>query len=64
MDRLQRIYRLHHLSEDCRQPVPLRVLQDKFECSRATVNRIIQEMPFSSMHRLNMTDSATATITH
>ncbi|MDP2760142.1 MAG: YafY family protein [Sideroxyarcus sp.] len=44
MDRLQRIYKLHQLIATHRRPVPHNVLQEKLECSRATVNRIIQEM--------------------
>lgn len=44
MDRLRRIYKLHQIITSHRYPVPHRVLQEKLECSRATVNRIIQEM--------------------
>jgi len=44
MERLQRIYRLHQILAGRRQPVAHQVLQEKLECSRATVNRIIQEM--------------------
>jgi len=44
MDRLQRIYRLHQIISSHRLPVSHSVLQDKIECSRATVNRIIQEL--------------------
>lgn len=44
MERLQRIYRLHQILAGRRQPVAHQVLQEKIECSRATVNRIIQEM--------------------
>lgn len=44
MERLQRIYRLHQIFVEHRRPVSLHVLQEKLECSRATVNRIIQEM--------------------
>lgn len=44
MDRLRRIYQLHKLLASRRLPVSHRVLQEKLECSRATVNRIIQEM--------------------
>ena len=44
MDRLQRIYRLHQIIVAHRCPVPLRLLREKLECSRATVNRIIQEL--------------------
>ena len=44
MDRLQRIYKLHQVIAAHRLPVPHSVLQEKLECSRATVNRIIQEM--------------------
>ena len=44
MDRLQRIYKLHQTIAAHRLPVPHSVLQEKLECSRATVNRIIEEM--------------------
>ncbi len=44
MDRLQRIYKLHQVIAAHRLPVPHSVLQKKLECSRATVNRIIEEM--------------------
>lgn len=44
MDRLQRIYRLHQIISSHRLPVPHSVLQEKIECSRATINRIIQEL--------------------
>jgi proteasome accessory factor C len=44
MNQLQRIYRLHRIIASRHQPVPHLVLQQSLECSRATVNRIIQEM--------------------
>lgn len=44
MDRLQRIYKLHQAVSSRRHPVSCQTLQDELECSRATVNRIIQEM--------------------
>jgi proteasome accessory factor C len=44
MDRLQRIYKLHQAVSLRRHPVSCQTLQDDLECSRATVNRIIQEM--------------------
>jgi proteasome accessory factor C len=44
MDRLQRIYRLHQIISSHRLPVSLHTLQEKIECSRATINRIIQEL--------------------
>lgn len=44
MDRLQRIYKLHQIIAAHRLPVPHSLLQEKLECSRATVNRIIEEM--------------------
>ena len=44
MDRLQRIYKLHQAVSSRRRPVSCQTLQDDLECSRATVNRIIQEM--------------------
>lgn len=44
MERLQRIYRLHQILAVHKRPLQHRVLCEKLECSRATVNRIIQEM--------------------
>ena len=44
MDRLQRIYKLHQVIAAHRLPVPHHVLQEKLECSRATVTRVIEEM--------------------
>ncbi|MBI3479781.1 MAG: WYL domain-containing protein [Nitrosomonadales bacterium] len=44
MDRLQRIYKLHRVIASHRLPVPHSVLQEKLECSRATVTRVIEEM--------------------
>jgi len=44
LDRLQRIYKLHNLIISHRLPVPHSLLQEKLECSRTTINRIIQEM--------------------
>src|SRR5574340_551658 len=44
MDRLQRIYKLHQAISSRRRPVSCQTLQDELGCSRATVNRIIQEM--------------------
>jgi len=44
VDRLQRIYKLHQAVSSRRQPVSCHTLQNELECSRATVNRIIQEI--------------------
>jgi len=44
MDRLQRIYKLHQVISSHRRPVSHAILQDKLECSRATVTRVIEEM--------------------
>lgn len=44
MERLQRIYRLHQILAAHKRPLQHKVLCEKLECSRATVNRIIQEM--------------------
>lgn len=44
MDRLQRIYKLHRIIASRRHPVSRATLEQELECSRATVNRIIQEM--------------------
>lgn len=44
LDKLQRIYRLHQIISSHRHPVSRSVLEQKLECSRATVKRIIEEM--------------------
>ena len=44
MDRFDRIYRLHRIIRSARRPVPRRVLEEKLECSRATVNRAIEDL--------------------
>ena len=44
MDRLQRIYKLHQVVSAHRLPVPHHILQERLDCSRATVNRVIEEM--------------------
>ena len=44
MDRLRRIYQLHQILKAHRHPMALNALQEKLECSRASVNRIIREM--------------------
>jgi len=44
MDLFERFFRLHQVLSNSRYPVPRRTLQDKLECSRATVNRIIRDM--------------------
>ncbi len=44
MDRFDRIFELHKILNQYRLPVSRKILEDKLECSRATVNRIIQDM--------------------
>ena len=44
MDKFDRIYALHRILRTARLPVPRRVLEERLECSRATVRRIIEEM--------------------
>ncbi len=44
MDLFDRIYSLDHILRQTRYPVTLKVLQEKLECSRATVNRLIHNM--------------------
>ena len=44
MDRFDRIYVLHKELRNARYPVPGQVLQQRLECSRATLNRIIEDM--------------------
>ena len=43
MDRFDRIYRLHRIIRSARRPAPRKTLEEKLECSRATVNRAIEE---------------------
>jgi predicted DNA-binding transcriptional regulator YafY len=44
MQRLQRIYKLHHVISSRRLPVSRSTLEKELECSRATVKRIIEDM--------------------
>ena len=44
MDRFHRYYRLHHVLSTRRTPVSRATLQQELECSRATVNRIIDDL--------------------
>ena len=44
MDRFDRIYRLHRIFCTSRHPVSRKALEDKLECSRATVNRAIEDL--------------------
>lgn len=44
MDKLTRLYKLHQTLLAHQYPVPMRVLQDRLECSRATAARAIEEM--------------------
>ncbi len=44
MDRFDRIYALHKELYNARYPVSGRLLQQRLECSRATLNRIIEDM--------------------
>lgn len=44
MDKLTRLFKLHHVLQAHKQPVPMRTIQDSLECSRATAARAIQEM--------------------
>lgn len=44
MDRLQKIYRLHGLLRGRRTVVPLSLIMEHLDCSRATANRVIREM--------------------
>ena len=45
MDRFDRIYALDKELRSACHPVPGKVLQQILECSRATLNRIIEDMP-------------------
>lgn len=44
MDLFDRIFCLHRILRQSRYSIPHAVLQERLECSRATVNRIIREM--------------------
>lgn len=44
MDLFDRIYRMHALLRRARYPVPRATLENRLECSRATVKRILREM--------------------
>lgn len=44
MDRFDRIFELHKILSQYRRPVARKILEDRPECSRATVGRIIQDM--------------------
>ncbi len=44
MDRFDRIFELHKLLQNARYPVPRRKLEERLECSKATVKRIISNM--------------------
>ena len=44
MDRLTRVYKLHQILKSRRRPVPLQVLREELECSRASVIRIIRDL--------------------
>ncbi|SFM18030.1 helix-turn-helix transcriptional regulator [Nitrosomonas communis] len=44
MDRLQRIYKLHQILASRRSPVSRQMLEERLECSPATVKRLIEEL--------------------
>jgi predicted DNA-binding transcriptional regulator YafY len=44
VDRFDRIFELNRILQSARHPVSRRRLQDEFECSRATIKRIIEDM--------------------
>ena len=44
MDRFDRIYRLHRIFRSARHPVSRKTLEERLECSRATVNRAIEDL--------------------
>ena len=44
MERFHRYYALHQLLKGRRVPAPRAVIQEKLECSRATVSRIIEDL--------------------
>jgi len=44
MNRIDRIYQLHRLLANRRTPISREAIEEKMECSRSTVTRVIQEM--------------------
>jgi proteasome accessory factor C len=44
MDRFDRIYALDRLFRQARRPIPLKVLMEKMECSRATLFRTMEDL--------------------
>jgi predicted DNA-binding transcriptional regulator YafY len=44
MDKLNRIYKLHHLLRARRLPVPLSAIQEELGCSERTARRVIVEL--------------------
>lgn len=44
MDRLQRSYQLHQILSSAHYPVSRRQLEERLECSAATIKRIIEEL--------------------
>ncbi|MGB1109624.1 MAG: helix-turn-helix transcriptional regulator [Gammaproteobacteria bacterium] len=44
MDRFDRIFEMHKVFSTSRYPVPMKRLMEQLECSRATVNRILDDM--------------------
>lgn len=44
MDKLTRLFKLHQVLQAHQRPVPMRVIQDRLECSRATAARVIREL--------------------
>ena len=44
MDRFDRIYRLHHLLQGRRTPLPRRVIEEELGCTERTAKRVIQTM--------------------
>lgn len=44
MDRFSRIFDLHKVLSSARYPVSRRAIQERLECSRATFNRIVEDM--------------------
>lgn len=44
MDRLEKVYRLHRILVQRRTPISLSELEDRLECSRPTVYRVIEDL--------------------
>jgi predicted DNA-binding transcriptional regulator YafY len=44
MELFDRFYALHHELDRAKQPIPMRTLCQRLECSRSTIKRVIEKM--------------------